>query len=112
MTAPEEARRSLATAIREVAEAMEHDGVWDQPQPPTDAWRSSQPFFADAMNFPQWLRYVLLQRLEELLEEGEPMPDYCDVAPMAEEYARVEARSLTSLIEALQRLDHLVTRSH
>ncbi len=111
MTGPEEARKGVSTAIREVADAMAYHGIWDEPEPPADAWHSSQPFFADTMTFPQWLRYVLLGRLEDLLALDASMPEYCEVAPMAEEYARVHGLVLTSLIDALQHLDRLVTRS-
>jgi len=40
------------------------------------------------------------------------MPDYCEVAPMAEEYFRTEQRSADAFIEALRELDRLVTTSH
>ena len=40
------------------------------------------------------------------------MPDYCEVAPMAEEYFRTEQMAADALVEALRELDRLVTASH
>lgn len=111
MSASEDARKQLGAAIEEVAREMAAHGLWDLPRPPDDAWLSRQPFFVDTMTFPQWLRFVMLARLEGLVDEDEPMPEVCDVAPMAEEYARVEGLAIDSLIVSLRTLDEVVTRS-
>jgi len=111
MTAPDEARRALADAMEEVENQLSRRGLLESEPPSPEALASRQPFCVDTLRFPQWVQFVLLPRLRELLETGRAMPEYCEVAPMAEEYLKTEDLAAEPLVEALQTVDRLVTAS-
>lgn len=46
-----------------------------------------------------------------LIESGQDLPARCGIAPMAEEYFRGRASQGTTLVEALEAIDYLLTGS-
>src|SRR5438128_12396881 len=48
--------------------------VWQSQPPPPAAYESGQAFFADTMSFYQWLQFVLLPRVREIIEERGAFP--------------------------------------
>lgn len=105
----EQARESLSGEMQAVAQALSELELRSAAPPSPEAFASVQPFCVDTMTFPEWVQFVFLPKLEGMLEGGEPMPSWCDVAPMAEEYFRNLEQDGQVLIEALRRLDELVT---
>lgn len=105
----EEARAALPGAMQAVAQALSELGLHSTASPSPEAFASVQPFCVDTMNFPEWIQFVFLPKLEGMLDGSEPMPSWCDVAPMAEEYFRNLEQDGQALIEALRVLDERVT---
>lgn len=105
----EQARSALADGVRAVEQALSELALRSSVSPSPEAFASVQPFCVDTMTFPEWIQFVFLPKIEGMLEGGEPMPSWCDVAPMAEEYFRQHELDGIPLIEALRHLDELVT---
>ena len=105
----EHARQALPGSMKSVEQALSELALHSTVPPSPEAFASVQPFCVDTMSFPQWVQFVFLPKLEGMLEGGESMPPWCDVAPMAEEYFRNLEQDGSLLIEALRRLDELVT---
>ncbi|WP_280546524.1 YqcC family protein [Halomonas sp. 11-S5] len=104
----------LGAALRELEATMKAADLWRMERPDPEAYRSVQPFCIDTMTLPQWLRFVLIVRLEALVESRSPMPSTCDVAPAVEawltqEGARVSDRLL--LCRVVEEIDRLVTEN-
>ena len=112
MTDPQDARQRLDEGLAEVEAQLRHHGLLESEPPSGEALASRQPFCIDTLRFPQWVQFVFLPQLTDRLRAGEAMPDYCEVAPMAEEYFRTEQMAADALVEALRELDRLVTASH
>ncbi|AMQ87785.1 YqcC family protein [Marinobacter sp. LQ44] len=85
--------------------------VWEVNPPPEHAFRSTQPFCLDTMEFTQWLQFVFLQKMKALVEAGQPLPSVSGIAPMAEEHFRGRAQSGQGLILALEEMDRLLSGS-
>ena len=112
MTDPHQARQMLDEALAEVERELARHELLEGERPSAEALSSRQPFCIDTLRFPQWVQFVFLPQLSDRLSAGESMPDYCEVAPMAEEYLRTEQMAAEALIRALRELDRLVTASH
>ncbi|MBN7771713.1 YqcC family protein [Marinobacter daepoensis] len=84
-------------------------GVWELEPPPSEAFRSTQPFCLDTMEFTQWLQFVFLDRMKVLVERGHPLPAVSGIAPMAEEHFRGREKSGQSLVRALEEMDRLLS---
>ena len=78
-------RDQLNLLLQSLEVELRAQGRWDHEAPDQSALRSTQPFAVDTLNFDQWLQWILLPRLQELLLLQLPLPDNCAIRPMAEE---------------------------
>ncbi|MEM8560713.1 MAG: YqcC family protein [Pseudomonadota bacterium] len=102
---------ALAELLIDVEAQLRIMDLWDEKPPPVSALASDQPFCFDTLTLPQWLQFVFLPRVYELLEAGEPLPQRCGIAPMAEEYFRESGLPSAELESILKRIDRLLSSS-
>ena len=96
---------SLAALLDDIERELRHLGSWSGQPPPQSAFASTMPFFADQMEFDTWLQWVLVARFRALIEGALPLPERCQIAPMAEESLKHIEQDTRSLIELLHQLD-------
>ena len=100
---------SISSALMDIEAEMHRLNLWaDQPLP-VEAFTSEQPFCIDTMDFPQWLQFVFLPRMHDLLESSSPLPDTCQIAPMAEMYFAEMRLDCQELLKLLNRIDELLS---
>ncbi|MDX1802911.1 MAG: YqcC family protein [Alcanivorax sp.] len=98
-------RLQLQALLNNLQDEMHRQGLWDSQPPSPGAFESQTPFFADTMDFSQWLQWVFVARFRALLETDHPLPGQCDVAPMAEEALKEIEQDATRIIELLKSFD-------
>ena len=93
--------------------AVEHELVvlqlWQQEAPPTEALASTLPFCMDTLAFHQWLQFVLLERLQQMMQQGLPLPTQIALYPMATEVYKEELQAKHLLLDLLAQLDECLT---
>ena len=103
----------MSTQVAEVLIDIEAElrrlGQWDKIPPSTEALASTQPFCVDTLTLPQWLQFIFLPTMYRMLEENEPLPQRCGIAPMAEEFFRGSGLAIGGLVDALLRVDELLS---
>ncbi len=85
--------------------------VWEDERPPAEALLSTQPFAVDTLSFTQWLQFIFIPRIRNIIESEGALPQKCDIAPMAEEYFRGQFMLVEDLIQTLNKIDEVITRS-
>lgn len=98
-------RTQLSAILDELQQELEQLALWESQPPAPSAFDSSTPFFADTMNFSQWLQWVFIARFRALLEADHPLPGQCDVAPMAEEALKELGQDTGQLVALLKAFD-------
>ena len=73
--------RERLLAIEALLRKTEH---WQDSAPDSRAFASEQPFCLDTMEPIEWLQWVLIPRMRQLLESGMPLPQNFAVAPYYE----------------------------
>ena len=73
--------RERLLAIEALLRETEH---WQDSAPDSRAFASEQPFCLDTMEPLEWLQWVLIPRMHQLLESGTPLPQNFAVAPYYE----------------------------
>ena len=96
---------SLLLAVEQELRAMQ---FWDQQTPSDKALASSQPFAIDKLSFNQWLQFIFLPKMTEIVDAASALPESCSTAPMAEEFYRAEQVDAISLIRHLAAIDALI----
>ncbi|MBL1378309.1 YqcC family protein [Zobellella iuensis] len=82
---------------------------WQSVPPSAKALASTEPFCLDTLTFPQWLQFVLLPRMQALIDSGAPLPSRISVYPMAIESCKLLAEDTRALEEAIARLDEALS---
>lgn len=78
-------RDELSQLLTALEAELRAQGRWDEHRPAEAALQSTQPFAFDTLSFDQWLQWILIPRMHELLLLQMPLPSSCAIAPMAEE---------------------------
>ena len=95
----------LATLERE----MRLQGRWDGHRPPEQSLRSTQPFAVDTLSFDQWLQWIFIPKLQEMLVLQLPLPRSCAVGPMAEEVYGADNTGGQRITLIVSEIDTLLT---
>lgn len=103
MPTPEPER--LYQLLHEIEIELRNLSLWNATPPPAEAFESELPFFADRMDFAQWLQWVFLTRFRALLDGNHALPTQCDIAPMAEEALKTTLNETVTLISLLREFD-------
>ncbi|MGM0769530.1 MAG: YqcC family protein [Pseudomonadota bacterium] len=99
----------VADSLLRIEIELRQLGVWESEPPPPEAFRSTQPFCIDTLEFTQWLQFVFVVRMKVLVENDHPLPRVSGMAPMAEEHFRGREKSGAALIRALEEMDQLLS---
>lgn len=102
-------RTDVAEVLIDIEAQLRRLGLWDKIPPSRQALASTEPFCIDTLTLPQWLQFVFLPTLYRMLEEEAPLPERCGITPMAEEYFRGAGLATDNLLEALQKVDSLLS---
>lgn len=94
----------LAQQLLTLELALRAHGLWQGVPPPADAFASQMPFCCDTLSLEQWLQWVLIPRLQALLDAGQDIRLNSDITSYAEEYWQANADHL-DLIAILRTLD-------
>ncbi len=94
----------------ELENDLKYFGLWSLDTPSIEALASTQPFCIDTLSLPQWLQFVFLPRMYQLVDQQAPLPHQCGIAPMAEEYFKSINLSAEQIIERLQYVDVVLSK--
>ncbi len=82
---------------------------WEEEKPPANALASQQPFSVDQLAFEQWLQWIFLPRMKDIIETGQSLPAQSGIFAYAEECLRHHGNQSAHLLALLKRFDELVT---
>ncbi|OEY67793.1 YqcC family protein [Marinobacter sp. X15-166B] len=99
----------VADSLLAIEMELRRLGMWSAEAPAPEALQSAQPFAIDTLTFVEWLQFVFLERMKELLEEDLPFPQVSGIAPMAEEYFRGREQLGRTLVRELKIMDELLS---
>ncbi|GAA3906947.1 hypothetical protein GCM10022228_16490 [Halomonas cibimaris] len=106
--------QELEKAVDELEAALKAANLWREAMPSSAAFASRQPFCVDTMSLPQWLRYVFIARLYELVKAQAPLPEKCEVAPAVAAYLQqhgIRASDQLLVVQRVERIDALINQA-
>jgi uncharacterized protein YqcC (DUF446 family) len=90
-----------------IEQELRHRGAWKDEPPPEAAFQSTRAFYGDTMSFYQWLQFVLLPRIRQVVAERGSFPPQSRVGA----YAVREldgCNDASELITLLSSFDHFI----
>ena len=112
LTSQQALRSAIAAQLSELEASLRQLGLWSDEARSPESLVSDQPFAVDVLEMEQWLQYIFLPTMYDLLKQDAPMPEQCAIAPMAEETLAKKAIAYRGLIAMLRDLDRLITEAH
>ena len=100
----------IADVLIDIEAQLRQLDLWERIPPSSQALASTEPFCVDTLTLPQWLQFVFIPTVYQMIEDGAPLPERCGIAPMAEEFFRGSGMATDDLLTALERMDQLLTQ--
>jgi uncharacterized protein YqcC (DUF446 family) len=101
-------RLLLAEQLRLIEGELRQLGWWSVTSPTAQALASEQPFAVDSMEFEQWLQWLFLPRMQQILTAGGALPGACGIQSMAEMVLVDRASQARTLLALLGEFDRLI----
>ncbi|MEZ9138641.1 MULTISPECIES: YqcC family protein [unclassified Shewanella] len=98
-----------AQYLIQLEQQLKQSDLWSGSIPSDTALASTAPFACDSLRFEQWLQFIFIPKMGQLIEQCLPLPTQISLTPMAEQ-AWVNHGDLTALVELLTQIDNFLTR--
>jgi uncharacterized protein YqcC (DUF446 family) len=84
---------------------MRESGLWSQSSPSAVALSSQQPFSVDTLTPEEWLQWIFIPRMLDLMSREQPVPSGFAISPYFEEVWKLDAgkQALLTLIEDIDK---------
>lgn len=96
-------------SLHALQDALQELSKWQSVSPPAAALRSTQPFAVDTLEFHQWLQFIMIPRMQKLVDERQPLPTNIAVSPMAAQVYKGDLKRHRELIAILRQLDKVLS---
>jgi uncharacterized protein YqcC (DUF446 family) len=100
----------VASLLIDLEGQLRQLNLWEKHSPSEKALASVEPFCVDTLTLVQWLQFVFLPRMYQLLEQQQALPSSCTITPMLQTYLAEVNVSSTDLVAIVEQLDNLLTR--
>jgi uncharacterized protein YqcC (DUF446 family) len=98
----------LAGVLFEIEAVLRSSGKWEAAPPSAAALSSLQPFCLDTLSLEQWLQWIMLPRMKDILEHQQPLPRNSAIAAYAEECLHASDPQVLELLALIRRFDELI----
>ncbi len=100
---------NVAAVLIDIEAQLRQMNLWDKIPPSSQALASPEPFCVDTLTLPQWLQFVFIPTIYELLETGQALPQACSITPMAEEFFQRQGQPVEDLLGLLRKIDDMLS---
>ena len=104
--------QQISQLLKEIEQELRLLGLWSETAPSKNALASSEPFCVDTLSLSEWLQWILIPRMQQLLSAGLPLPGNCNIHAMAEESFKPLTQDCSSLLILIKRFDECLTLLH
>lgn len=101
-------REALIVVIDSLEATMREADEWEAEPPPARLLESGEPFCYDTLTFLQWVQWMMIPRMREILDNYEELPTTSAILPYAEEFVP-ENRHGRELLRLIERFDELIS---
>jgi len=107
----QELRQNLFESLKNMQTELENSGLWELDSPPASHLASTEPFCVDTLNFTQWLQWVLIPRMREIIDAEAPLPPESGIHVLAQEALKDMEQDMRPLIAEIQAFDQLLSEA-
>ena len=104
--------QQVSRVLIEIRNEMQLQGLWQDQAPDPAALASREPFCVDTLDFTEWVQWLLIPRLEMMIEQQLPLPQNSEIQPMAAEVFNQLEEDTDRLLELIHQLDKALCVLH
>lgn len=82
--------------------------LWSTDSPSVEPLQSKLPFALDVMPFEQWLQFIFIPKMSEIVSNKSSLPDNLALLPIAEQSLGAAVNE-SELIEVIRQIDMIFT---
>ena len=98
----------LTRHLNDLEIALRQYGLWSGDRPKPEALDSIMPFCYDTLEIEQWLQFIFIGRMREILEQGDALPSSCGISPYVETLVGFGRKFPPSLLVILSDIDTVI----
>ena len=102
--------KEVEILIIKLEEILREAKLWSSSAPPLEAFQSELPFSFDVMLFEQWLQFVFIPKMSEIVSNKSTLPESLQLLPMAEQSIGT-AEDQSAIIEVIKQIDLVFAHS-
>lgn len=99
----------VSELLMEMTVEMQRIGRWQSEAPSAEALASQLPFCVDTLSFDQWIQFILIPRMQQLILLEAELPSSVSLYPMASEVYKEELTEVEQLLRLIGRFDLLLS---
>ncbi len=99
----------ITALLAQLSKALKQEHLWQLQSPSADKLLSSAPFCYDTLTFSQWLQFIFIPKMSQLIAEKSVLPDKIALTPMAEEAFQDLASQSSGLLDVIAQIDKALT---
>ena len=97
------------TYLVQLTALLQKHALWQSEPIDAEALLSNTPFCHDTMAFEQWLQFIFIPKLVEMINQQRSLPSKISLTPMAEEAFKHLSTSTKPLIDIIRKIDKTLT---
>lgn len=100
-------RRLILPLLTALENELRNQGLWQEIKPDQQALDSREPFAIDRLSFEQWLQFIFLDKMVQLVHLSQPLPTAMLLLPMAQESFKSLPGNSAEITHIIGRIDLL-----
>ena len=100
------AAAKLSSLLVQLKQQMQEAKLWESLPPSDQALASVEPFAIDTLQPEQWLQWVFIQKLSEMLKANQPLPKGFSISPYFDEVWKLEP-AMSDILKTLNLIDEV-----
>lgn len=97
--------------LQQIEAVLKGLGMWSSEPPSKTALESTMPFAVDTMSFEQWVQYIFIPKIQNMIELKQLPPGPAQIHPIAEEVYK-EQKNTKPLLDLFKVYDEISYLSH
>ena len=102
---------TLVDLLQELEQTLRDLQLWQQDKPSAEALASVEPFAIDTLAFEQWLQWLFIPQMQQLIAR-DSLPLSCDITPYLDEWAKKCPQDVRALRACMVAIDEHLQRLH
>jgi uncharacterized protein YqcC (DUF446 family) len=99
----------ITKLLEELSIELQRLNLWQEHKPSIFALSSSAPFCCDTLTFAQWLQFIFIEKIRQMINQEQSLPTKIALTPMAEESFKHLSAQTASLLVVINKIDKTLT---